>query len=528
MCTVGGVGRVRFFVMALLTVLAGCRTATPRQDTPSTPPNIVVFLVDDLGWQDVQLPLADTITPMNARYRTPALLALAKRGTTFTNAYAAAPVCTPTRVAFITGRSPAETHVTNWTQHRDSETSEPFPGLRPPSWARNGVAATSTDTSTFVGPMLPALLRDAGYRTIHAGKAHWGATNTPGADPTTLGFDVNIGGSSAGQPGSHLGTKSYSSGPGAGSFRDVPGLRAYHGTNTFLSDALTIEANKAVAAAVRDGKPFFLHLAHYAVHTPIEADPRFVQRYLDAGLDAREAAYASQIEGVDQSLADVIAQLDRLGVLDNTLIIFASDNGGLAAHSRGVPAHTANAPLRSGKGSAYEGGLRIPFVVAWPGHVAAGRRVAAPIITDDLFPTLLRVGKVRTVARYTDGIRGRDLEPLITNTSASSLAQRTPSFTERALVWHYPHFWGVRGPGIEPFSAVRMGDWKLIFYYANRRSELFNLRNDLSESRDVAHEQDTVARRLLGVLRNNLQASRAQMPIDTVTGSAVALPGVPR
>ncbi|MCC6244569.1 MAG: sulfatase [Gemmatimonadaceae bacterium] len=502
-------------------IATACRTSGGREQPRSTPPNIVVVMVDDLGWQDVQLPLADTTTEMNRRYRTPALMRLAARGTTFTNAYAAAPVCTPTRVAFITGRSPAETHVTNWTQHRDSETSTPFPGLNVPAWSRNGVSASPTTPGAHSGPMLPALLREAGYRTIHAGKAHWGATDTPGADPTTLGFDVNIGGSSAGQPGSHLASKMFSSGPGPGKFRDVPHLEKYHGSDTFLSEALTIEANAAIADAVRAKKPFFLHLAHYAVHTPIEADPRFVQRYLDAGLDPREAAYASQIEGVDKSLADIVSQLEALGVWDNTLVIFMSDNGGLAAHSRAT-VHTANAPLRSGKGSSYEGGLRVPMVVAWPGHVAQGQRVSVPVITDDLFPTLLDVAGVADAARYTSGIRGRDLTALLAG--GADAARQERALRDRVLLWHYPHFWGVRGPGIEPFSAVRVGRWKLIYYYTDRRYELYDLQSDLSETRDLAKTEDAVATRLLGVLRSSLLAANAQMPLDVKTGMAVPLP----
>ncbi len=440
---------------------------------------------------------------------------------TFTNAYAAAPVCTPTRVALITGRSPAETHVTNWTQHKDGETSVEFPGLRPPDWARNGVNADSSVAGTFTGPMLPALLRAVGYRTIHAGKAHWGATGTPGADPLTLGFDVNIGGSSAGQPGSHLGAKSYSSGPGPGKFRDVPGLEKYRGTNTFLSDALTIEAKAAVTAAVRNGQPFFLHLAHYAVHTPIEPDPRFVQRYLDGGLDSREAAYASQIEGVDRSLGEVVAHLEQLGVLHNTLIMFASDNGGLAAHSRDGAPHSQNAPLRSGKGSAHEGGLRVPLVIAWPGHVREGARSATPIITDDIFPTVLGVAQVPARAQLVDGIRGRDLQPVL-------MGDTTAIDPSRVLLWHYPHFWGVRGPGIEPFSAVRVGRYKLIYYYADRRVELFDLVTDLGETRNRAESDPGTTQRLLGVLAAALRNADAQRPIDAASGREVPWPDAVR
>jgi hypothetical protein len=268
-----------------------------------------------------------------------------------------------------------------------------------------------------------------------------------------LGFDVNIGGSSAGQPGSYLGTKNYSSGPGEGAFRDVPGLAAYHGTDTFLTEALTREANRAIDDAVARQRPFFLHFAHYAVHTPLEADARFLQKYLDAGLPPVEARYASLIEGVDQSLGDVLANVERHGLTRNTLVIFLSDNGGLSAHTRAAPLHEHNAPLRSGKGSAYEGGIRVPLLVKWPGTVPAGAVRNEPTITDDLFPTLLDVAGVPNASAHTRGLLGRDLRRVLS--SASMPADRR--LASRPLLWHYPHFWGVNGPGIEPFSALRVG-----------------------------------------------------------------------
>ena len=299
--------------LSMLAVVSCARAKVAAPAAGLAPPNIVVFLVDDLGWQDVEIALAASPTRLNARYRTPALRRLAVQGMTFTDAYAAAPVCTPTRVALITGRTPAATHVTNWTQHRTGETSARLPGLLPPDWARNGLSPDPLVDHAFHGPMLPALLRASGYRTIHVGKAHWGATDTPGADPRALGFDENIGGSSAGQPGSYLASKHFSSGPGEGKFRDVPGLEKYYDTGTFLTEALTREATAAIARAVAARTPFFLHLAHFAVHTPIEPDARFVQHYLDAGLDPREAAYAALIEGVDKSLATSCRRLTSSG-----------------------------------------------------------------------------------------------------------------------------------------------------------------------------------------------------------------------
>jgi arylsulfatase A-like enzyme len=511
---------VRLALLTMALPLGATNAQRPtRTPTRAAAPNIIVFLVDDLGWQDTQVPLTGTPTSFNQRYRTPHALALAAAGMTFTNFYAASPVCTPTRVALITGASPARTHVTNWTQRENEETSEPFPGLLPPDWNRNGVSPQPM-AHAFTGPLLPAILRDAGYRTIHVGKAHWGATGTRGEDPMALGFDVNIGGSSAGQPGSYLGTKNYSSGPGEGAFRDVPGLAAYHGTDTFLTEALTREANRAIDDAVARQRPFFLHFAHYAVHTPLEADARFLQKYLDAGLPPVEARYASLIEGVDQSLGDVLANVERHGLTRNTLVIFLSDNGGLSAHTRAAPLHEHNAPLRSGKGSAYEGGIRVPLLVKWPGTVPAGAVRNEPTITDDLFPTLLDVAGVPNASAHTRGLLGRDLRRVLS--SASMPADRR--LASRPLLWHYPHFWGVNGPGIEPFSALRVGRHKLIYFYGRRQFELYDLSADLGERTNLVDTQRLLAQRLAAQLRAALREAGAQMPIDAATKRPVEVP----
>jgi arylsulfatase A-like enzyme len=507
--------------LGLVTLVLPLSQGTAQRVREASPPNIIVFLVDDLGWQDTQLPLAEAPSALNRRYRTPNQLALAASGMRFTDFYAAAPVCSPTRVTLITGQSPLRTRVTNWTQRENEETSEPYPLVLPPDWNRNGISPHPA-AHAFTGPMLPQLLHDAGYRTIHVGKAHWGAVGTAGADPLQLGFDVNIGGSGAGQPGSDLGTRNYSEGTVSARFRDVPGLERYHGTETFLTEALTLEANRAIDEAVARRQPFFLHLAHFAVHTPIEADPRFVQRYLDAGLPPVEARYASLIEGVDKSLGDVLANVERHGLTAKTIVLFLSDNGGLAAHTRAAPLHVQNAPLRSGKGSAYEGGIRVPLVVKWPDHVASGSVSHAPTITDDIFPTLLDVAHVPDAARLTLGMIGRNLRGLLTGTARDTL----PAVAHRPLLWHYPHFWGVNGPGIEPFSAIREGPYKLIYFYGTQRFELYNLSTDLGETTDLIASHRAEAARLATQLRTALHRAGAQMPIDARTHRALDIPAL--
>ena len=327
---------------------------------------------------------------------------LARQGVLFSQAYAASPVCTPTRTSVLSGQNPARSRITNWTlrnSRSDQETGPENYPLRSPDWNFAGVQPGDV--------MLTSLLKKQGYQTIHAGKAHFGALDTPGADPGNLGFDVNIAGHAAGAPGSFYGTHNFSRayrGQGGGVW-DVPGLEAYHGRDINLTEALTIEANKAISDAVAADQPFYLNMAHYAVHTPIMADSQLVAHY--SHLSPREAAYASMIEGMDESLGALLHQLEVLGEATRTLIIFFSDNGGLSAHSRGITElgtgkNSHNLPLRSGKGSAYEGGIRVPLLVSWGRNdsdeplqqrlqIRAGVRETRPVISEDLFMTFLDV-----------------------------------------------------------------------------------------------------------------------------------------
>jgi arylsulfatase A-like enzyme len=227
----------------------------------ASPPNIVMFLVDDLGWQDASVPFHTEPTAFNERYHTPNLERLAAAGMSFTSAYASAPVCTPTRTSIMTGQAPGRTRITYWTLHEDRDTSRKRDDLRAPPWNVNGLQAGHVT--------LPALLRDAGYRTIHVGKAHFGAHGTSGADPTNLGFEVNVAGHASGAPASYLGTHDFSQAGRSGrpeerSVWDVPGLEKYHGREVFLTEALALEAVAAVRRAVQEGRPFFLNMAPYA------------------------------------------------------------------------------------------------------------------------------------------------------------------------------------------------------------------------------------------------------------------------
>lgn len=510
-----------------LLLLATCQ-AHPADREPTAQPNLILVLVDDLGWQDTSVAFTETPTPFQQRYRTPNLERLAAAGVRFSNAYASGSVCTPTRSALMSGQAPSRTHITDWTLHEKRDFSRPMPPLADPPWSKAGLVPSAD--------LLPELLREQGYRTIFIGKAHFGARETPGANPLNLGFDVNIAGHAAGAPGSYYAKDSF------GTLKDgpwgVPGLEQYHGQDIFLTEALTLEMERELEAAAADGRPFFLDFSHYAVHTPIQADPKFASAYLERGLDAKEAAYASLIEGVDVSLGRMLAKLEALDLAADTLILFTSDNGGLSAHGRGKTPDgsgkdTHNAPLRSGKGSGYEGGLRVPFVMAWAGDVLTnqrpplregatlslplegGRLDSTPTITTDLYVTFAMLGGVphqRVAATNPEGI---DLRPNLRGES---------NHTPRFLAWNYPHKWGPEGDRYEPFVALRNGDWKIIHWYDDHSWELYNLASDLGEKENRMQADPEVAAHMQELLRSWMLAVKAQRPVDQATGVMLPMP----
>jgi len=470
-------------------------------------PNVIFFLVDDMGWQETSVPFHVEPTPLNARYRTPAMEQLARRGMKFTQAYASA-VCSPTRISYLTGMNAARHGVTNWTLRRDTAPDAGHKFLKPPRWNVNGLAPAPGVERTVVATPLPALLRTAGYRTIHCGKAHFAARGTPGADPRALGFDVNIAGHAAGGPGSYLGAHDFSAAWRKGDrIWDVPGLEAYHGQDIRLDEALTREAVKAVEAAVAEDRPFYLSMTHYAVHAPWEADERFLAAYAEAGLKGQAAVLASMIESMDKSLGDLLDACERLGVADDTVVIFMSDNGSPSQCPR-------NLPLRGHKISCYEGGSRVPMIVAWPGVTAPGSTCTAPVIVEDVFPTVLDIAAV-TVRDTVQTVDGVSLAPLL---------RGEPPAGDRELVWHFPHSYS----GQHPFSSIRVGNWKLIHHHAERKLELFELAADISEKRDLAADRPDVVADLAGRLARRLEERGALMPVDTRTGRPVDISRIER
>lgn len=492
-------------LLALAFAAAGCSAPV---DQAAQRPNILLFVVDDMGWQDTSVPFHSRRTPLNDRYRTPNMERLAAEGMKFTQ-FCASPVCSPSRVSLLTGLNAAHHMVTNWTLEPGKKTDRPDPAFAPPDWNVNGVTNAPGQPLSVLAETLPQALKRQGYKMIHIGKAHFGAIGTPGADPLHLGFDVNVAGHAAGGPGSYLPERMYGNDvPGPWG---VPGLEKYYGSQTFLTDALTREAIAQLRKATTEGRPFFLHLAHYAVHVPLDPDARFVGRYLAEGLDPKEARYAALVEGMDLSLGQVLDELKALGQERNTVVFFVSDNGGLSAEGRGGAPNTHNLPLKSGKGSAYEGGLRVPCIVKWPGVAQPGSTCATPVIIEDLFSTALEVAGAKS--------------PKVDGRSFANLLRGRRDARDRTLVWHYPNFWGPHGPGIEPFSAIRRGDWKLIYFHMSRRVELYDLGHDVGEEHDLASAEPKRAAELARLLGRKLKGWGAKMTIEKASGKPVPFPG---
>ncbi|EIJ39584.1 arylsulfatase A family protein [Galbibacter orientalis DSM 19592] len=482
-----------------------------KYSSEENPPNIVVFMVDDLGWQDTSVPFWNKKTPFNQLYKTPNMERLAKEGMKFTQAYAT-PVCSPTRVSFMTGMNAARHRVTNWTLEKNKATDYEDEDLSFPAWNVNGISPEEGVGRTVLATTLPQILKDNGYQTIHVGKAHFGAIDTPGENPLNLGFTINIAGHAAGSPHSYLGTEDFGNNGDKKHLNDVPGLEKYYGKDIFLTEALTREALIALDSV--KSKPFFLYMAHYAVHIPLYGDNRYLQKYIDKGLDEEEAKYASMVEGMDKSLGDIMNYLDENDLAENTIILFMSDNGGLSAHKRGGELHTHNKPLASGKGSMYEGGIREPMLVKWPRVIKPESVTNEYLIIEDFFPTILEMAGIEKVETIQQ-VDGKSFVPLIKKNKTSN---------NRSLFWHYPNRWGGNGPGIGTSSMIRKGDWKLIYFYKDQHFELYNIPNDIGEENNLSHKERKVVSELASELTNYLKQVKAQLPIDKKTKKTVKYP----
>lgn len=481
---------VRRGAVLSLALFAAAAAGAAERSAPAARPNVVFILADDLGWRDLRC-------DGNAWHDTPHLDRLAREGTRFTRGYAAAPICSAARVALLTGRSPARLGFEFVTKDPDVK----LPGghsLVGPPYTLNLALEEIT---------LGELLGGAGYATGYFGKWHvsqhnqgylnWSDTHGPRQQGYAEG-DQEFGSHPYGDAGR-----------GAGEKGPLP--RGDYGR-----DALTDKALAFLRARRGDPRPFYLHLSHYYVHTPIRTRAAWlVEKYaarLPTGADPRRAVYGAMVETLDHLVGRVLATLDELGLREDTLVVFTSDNGG-------HPEFAANGPLRGSKWNLYEGGVRVPWIVRWPGRVPAGATSDAPFIGTDLLPTVAAAAGVPLPRGVP--LDGRDVLPLW-------LGRRpTTADTERAFVWHFPYYHpetgfaaaraaiGVDDFGVSqtrPQSAIRAGDWKLVHFYEGDRDELYHLAADPSERRDLAAQQPARRRELRSRLDEHLRSVGARFP----------------
>jgi arylsulfatase A-like enzyme len=472
-------------LFAAMLPLVTARAESP--DGAGKPPNIVLILGDDLGWADLGV-YGSTF------YETPNLDRLAAEGMRFTNAYATAPVCSPTRASILTGKYPARVGVTDYI----------------PGGSRGKLLpAKFVQQLPLDQPNLARALKSRGYATWHVGKWHLGKEPFY---PERQGFDVNIAGGYTGHP-----RKGYFSPYALPSLADGP-------DGEYLTDRTTDEAIALIEKHPKE-TPFFLNMWHYAPHTPIQAPPALVEKYkakaarlgldvkdvLDAGephpiekkrslpitrrREQTDPVYAAMIENLDTNTGRLLAALERSGQADNTIIIFTSDNGGLST-SEGAP--TANGPFRDGKGWLYEGGIRVPLIIKWPGsNVAPGEVNSGIVISADLTPTLLEMsGKPAPPSADFDG-----------QSIVAMMKGADPPL--RPCYWHYPHYGNQGGA---PASAIRHGQWKLIEFFEDDHLELYDLTDDIGETRNLAKEQPQRVSELHAMLKRWRETVGATLP----------------
>jgi len=439
-------------------------------------PNVVFILVDDLGWTDVG-------SFGSGFYKTPNVDRLAREGMRFENAYSACTVCSPTRAAVMTGFYPARTRVTDWiTGHK-----RPFAKLKVPDWTMQLEPRHYNLAEAF---------RDAGYATAHVGKWHLGQSED--LWPEKQGFDVNVGGWSVGAPQRGNG--------GGGFFPPYLNPRLTDGpSGEYLDDRLAREAVAFIEENRR--RPFFLNLWLYTVHTPLQAAAEKIAKYRDLareGAHHRNPTYAAMVEHMDDAVGAITSALDRLGLKEDTIVILTSDNGGLIGNRGDVTkptSITSNFPLRTGKGDVYEGGVRVPLIVRWPGKVSEGSVSSLPTISPDFYPTLVELSGMKRHKNLPSAFDGASLAPVLLGQSST--------LEREAIYWHYPHY---HAEGATPYSAIRKGDWKLIEFLEDGRVELYNLASDIGEKTDLGISES----RKRDELRADLAAWRkrvgAQMP----------------
>jgi arylsulfatase A len=445
--------------------LTGAAAALAAHAAPQTtrPPNILFLLVDDMGWRDLGCYGSNF-------YETPNIDRLASQSVRFTDAYAACPVCSPTRASILSGQYPARLHLTDW-----------IPGRKQWPTARLLTPPFEQQLSLSV-PILPQSLKPLGYATASIGKWHLGG---PDFYPDRHGFDLNVAGTQRGSPTSYFGPF------------DLPNLTG--GTkDDYLTDRLTVEAERFIEA--NRARPWFLYLPEFAVHLPEQAKPDLVERFrrkVDRGNPQHDPVYAAMIASLDENVGRILKKLDDLDLARHTAIFFMSDNGGVVNEGTRKEPVTSNAPLRAGKGHVYEGGIREPMMVRWPGVTRAGTVNHTPVSSVDFYPTILEMAG----ANILTGGDGASFVPLL----------RGRSLRREPLFWHYPHYSNQGGP---PAGAVRSGDYKLIEFYEDGRLELYNLARDIGESEDLSKSEPKRAAELHAALKKWRQSVDAAMPTE--------------
>jgi len=448
-------------------VLGPSRAAAKRQRAKEKRLNFVFILADDLGWLDVVCYANNEDKAVNRDvYETPNIDRLAARGMMFTDAYAACPVCSPTRASIMTGKYPARLGLTEWIP---GKRSSPREKIIAPKYLHKLPLAEVT---------LPEALKQAGYRTGHVGKWHLGGR---GNLPQDQGFDVNVAGTAAGSP--------------AGGYflpnrMKLPGAKK----GDYLTDRLTEEGLKFIEASSGQAKPFFLYQSYHSVHTPIQAKKVHVEKYRAKLARLKKRAnptYAGMVQSLDEGVGRIMKKLDDLGIADRTVVFFMSDNGGLS----GV---TNNAPLRAGKGHVYEGGIREPMIVFAPGITKPATRCATPVSSVDFYPTIVELAGAKGDPKHKpDGV---SLVPLLKGAAALG---------RKAIYWHYPHY---SPQGGRPAGAVRSGKFKLMELYEDNHIELYDLTDDIGERNNLARKMPEKAAELHKMLRGWLKAVGARMP----------------
>lgn len=445
--------RMRLPVWILLSLLLFAQAEAAKK-------NVVFILVDDWGWADAGVQGSDF-------FETPNIDRLAREGMRFTQAYAAAAICSPTRAAILTGKSPARLDMTIW--HEGAVRGGPK--------SKRLLEAKAQPNLPRGEVTLAELFKKEDYFTAHIGKWHLGKA---AFYPETQGYDVNIGGTYWGAPATFRWPYRGPWSKNDPELRYVPVGSGKSGD--YLTDQLTDHALRIITQ--QKDRPFFLSLWFHTVHTPIEGKPDLVKRFekKPPGKIHSHAEYAAMLASLDENVGRVLRRIDDLKLTDHTVVILTSDNGGVdfsTAKSANRPP-TSNAPFRSGKGTLYEGGLRVPLIIRWPGRTKAGSECAAQVTSQDFFPTLADALGQTEVPRH-DGV---SLLPLLENPKAS--------LNREALFWHYPHYY----PRMTPASAIRAGDWKLIQYYEDNRLELFNLKTDPAETKNLTAAQSSKTKAL--------------------------------